>query len=86
MWEIVTRKEIYKGKSYAEIQKFVLNNNRPLVLSSEIQDCPDGQFLVKLMTQCWQADALSRPNFAQIIQMLQERRHHFVSESRERRP
>ena len=78
MWEVMTRKEIYKGKSYAEIQKLVLNNSRPLVLSSEIEDCPDGQFLLRLMTQCWQPDALSRPNFQQIIQMLQERRHRFM--------
>ena len=78
MWEVMTRKEIYKGKSYAEIQKLVLNNSRPLVLSSEIEDCPDGPFLLRLMTQCWQPDALSRPNFQQIIQMLQERRHRFM--------
>lgn len=79
IWEIITRREIYKGKSYAEIQKFVLNNQRPLVLGSELQNCPDGNFIVRLMNQCWQADALARPNFQQIIQMLEDRRDRFIS-------
>eukprot|EP01084_Bolivina_argentea_P031019 57438_1 len=78
MWETVTRREIYKGKSYAEIQKFVLNNNRPLVLGSELQNCADGNFIVRLMNQCWQSDALSRPNFNQILQMLEDRRDKFI--------
>jgi len=80
IWEIVTRREIYKGKSYAEIQKFVLNNNRPLVLGSELQNCPDGNFILRLMNQCWQSDALARPNFSQIIQMLEDRRDRFITQ------
>eukprot|EP00483_Globobulimina_turgida_P001171 UN01173 len=78
IWEIVTRREIYKGKSYSEIQKFVLNNNRPLVLASELQNCADGNFIVRLMNQCWQADALARPSFQQIIQMLEDRKDKFI--------
>eukprot|EP01084_Bolivina_argentea_P107077 191485_1 len=78
IWEIVTRREIYKGKSYAEIQKFVLNNNRPIVLGSELQDCPDSNFIIRLMNQCWQTDPLTRPNFQQIVQMLEERKDKFV--------
>jgi serine/threonine protein kinase len=81
IWEIVTRREIYKGKSYSEIQKFVLSNNRPIVLSSELQGCPDGNFLIRLMNQCWQTEAVTRPNFGQIIQMLEDRKEKFIPPS-----
>ena len=79
IWEIITRREIYKGKSYADIQRFVLNNNRPLVLGSDLKNCPDANFIVRLMNQCWQTDALARPNFQQILQMLEERKDLFIS-------
>ena len=79
MWEIITRKEIYKGKSYSDIQKFVLNNNRPMVMASELQGCPDGNFLIRLMNQCWQTDPQLRPNFQQILNMLEDRKEKFMS-------
>lgn len=81
IWEILTRREIYKGKSYSEIQKFVMSNNRPIVISSELHGCSDSNFLLRLMNQCWQSDAVTRPNFGQILIMLEERKDAFIPNS-----
>ena len=78
IWEMITRREIYKGKSYADIQKFVLSNKRPIVMESELNACPDSNFLLRLMDQCWQQDPHARPNFNQIIQMLEEKKDKFI--------
>ncbi len=78
MWEVLTRREIYKGKPYIDIQAFVLGGNRPAIMEKDLRGCPDPNFLLRLMDMCWAQDPLQRPNFPQIINMLEEKKDRFI--------
>jgi len=78
IWEVITRREIYKNRSYADIQTMVLSHQRPNIKPAEIQHIPDANFMLRLMEQCWNFDAKQRPSFAQILQIMEDRRSAFI--------
>ena len=78
IWELITRKELFKGMAYIDIQNFILSNKRPMIKEACFAGCPDPIFLLNLMNHCWQQDPTARPSFAQIIMLLDEKRDLFI--------
>lgn len=71
IWEMYSRTQPYKGMSVSQIINFVCNEKgRPNCDLIAKYDMPKGLF--ELMTKCWDKNPSSRPNFDEILQILNE--------------
>jgi serine/threonine protein kinase len=70
LWELYTQLSPYDTLDVSTFEELIIeicdNNTREAIP----QDCPAA--LRKLITQCWQKDPAKRPNFLQVIKMLDE--------------
>jgi serine/threonine protein kinase len=71
IWEMYSRTQPYKGMSVSQIINFVCNEKgRPNCDLIAKYDMTKGLF--ELMTKCWDKNPSSRPNFDEILQILNE--------------
>lgn len=64
LWELYTRKSVFKGMPQIQVYKAVIDGHMPGVS----QECD--QRYSKLMRECWSIDADTRPSFREVIDRL----------------
>eukprot|EP00817_Percolomonadidae_sp_ATCC50343_P001314 CAMPEP_0117419574 /NCGR_PEP_ID=MMETSP0758-20121206/1103_1 /TAXON_ID=63605 /ORGANISM="Percolomonas cosmopolitus, Strain AE-1 (ATCC 50343)" /LENGTH=498 /DNA_ID=CAMNT_0005200709 /DNA_START=482 /DNA_END=1975 /DNA_ORIENTATION=- len=70
MWEIMTRRPVYKGLNfYSVVHKVVNDNLRPEILKEDYERIPEA--VLQCMQDCWAKDPSVRPNSGKIIQLLE---------------
>ena len=68
LWEIYTRSEPYKEfKDYSVFKDHICNQNYREKIPN---DCPPR--LADLMSKCWHADPSKRPDFAQVLDTIED--------------
>eukprot|EP01084_Bolivina_argentea_P134082 236583_1 len=80
IWEIITRRLLYKGKTQRDIKKIVVQQNfRPELTPNDLIGCPDAELLNKLMNDCFNRNPSKRPSFESIMKLLQKNEDKFAN-------
>jgi ABC-type phosphate transport system substrate-binding protein len=71
LWEIVTRKELYKEKTVFEVMAQVVHQDLRPSLDAVFQDETVPKAIIELMVKCWDKNPNVRPTFGEIVYTLE---------------
>ena len=78
MWELLTNEKPYSKIPIQQLPTMIVKDNfRPTIPENTPPKLRD------LIVNCWDADPVKRPTFAQILQMLEEKEYHFLGTDEE---